>query len=1032
KGESVGLEVNPGKTLALVGGDVELDGGKLSAAGGRVELGGLAGEGTVGLNGNNLSLSFLDGVERSDVSLNSNALVDVVAGGGGDIVVNAQNLNILGRSILSSGIGQGLGTSETVAGDITLDATGEITVADSSIFNRVPQDSTGNGGNINITTGSLEVTNGTRLNTGISGYGNAGSININARDMVLLNGIDSNGLPTSALTNVEQGAIGNAGNINITTGSLEVINGALLESRVRGQRGDAGNVTIAANDIVSFSGNSNGYFSGVYSTLETGAIGKGGNIDISAGSLSLTNGAQMKALTRGQGNAGSVRINVTDNVSLADARIFSTVEVGGVGDAGNIQISAANLTLRDGAQLLTITREASDSQPAGKGNAGNVNVNLRGVVDIAGVNNNGLSSAIFSRVGTGTIGNGGNITVDAGSFNLAEGAVLSASIFGEGKAGNVTVTAKDTVSLTDADIFSAVEAGGVGDGGNIHISAGSLSLTNGAFLSADMELAAKGDSGNIYVKTNSISLDNGSRLSTRIRDNAIGDGGNITVETGSFSATRNSELEVSTRGEGTAGNININAKEFSLSSNAALIGDVGFNGKGGGNINLVVEDTISLIGGKTEIAATGETTRITLGVQPGGKGTGGNLTIKANSLVLRDGAFIKASTQGEGEAGNININTKVADISGSSPNSGLSSGLFTSTDTSFKAGDIIINTDIFWIADGAALSTRTSSGGDGGAIKVDTNLFEGKNGAQLVTTTSGSGKAGNILLNAKDRVTISGVDQKYDARINQIQANEQRIRQLFPGDDASALFQLSLIANNLTETGAASGLLANALNNSTNKGGSIEIKTEQLTIRDNAEVTVSSAGSGNAGSLTVNANSINLNNQGKLTGTTASGRGGNITLDVEDLILMRNHSAIATTAANNGSGGNIEINSPFIIAVPTEDSDIIADADQGSGGRITINATGIYGIEERPQQRTQFSDINASSNVAGLDGTVELNTPNIDPNSGLVELPTIPVDTEVRAGCYSPGYAQSSFTITGRGGLPPNPKDILTADTAQV
>ncbi|MGF1676834.1 MAG: filamentous hemagglutinin, partial [Rivularia sp. (in: cyanobacteria)] len=32
----------------------------------------------------------------------------------------------------------------------------------------------------------------------------------------------------------------------------------------------------------------------------------------------------------------------------------------------------------------------------------------------------------------------------------------------------------------------------------------------------------------------------------------------------------------------------------------------------------------------------------------------------------------------------------------------------------------------------------------------------------------------------------------------------------------------------------------------------------------------------------------------------------------------------------------------------------------------------------------------------------------------------------------SPGYAQSSFTITGRGGLPPNPKDILTADTAQV
>ncbi|MEO0843547.1 MAG: hypothetical protein AAF063_32330, partial [Cyanobacteria bacterium J06643_5] len=56
--------------------------------------------------------------------------------------------------------------------------------------------------------------------------------------------------------------------------------------------------------------------------------------------------------------------------------------------------------------------------------------------------------------------------------------------------------------------------------------------------------------------------------------------------------------------------------------------------------------------------------------------------------------------------------------------------------------------------------------------------------------------------------------------------------------------------------------------------------------------------------------------------------------------------------------------------------------------------------------------------TAELNGTVELDSPEVDPSSGLVELPNVPVDSEVAQGCYSPGVAQSSFVVTGRGGLP--------------
>ncbi|MEM9925353.1 MAG: filamentous hemagglutinin N-terminal domain-containing protein, partial [Cyanobacteria bacterium P01_D01_bin.50] len=93
-----GLRVPDGKSLLLVGGDINIDLGELYAFGGRVELGGLATTGTVGLNsdGDNFSLSFPQGVERSDVTLSNLARVNVRAGDGGSIAVNARNLEMTG------------------------------------------------------------------------------------------------------------------------------------------------------------------------------------------------------------------------------------------------------------------------------------------------------------------------------------------------------------------------------------------------------------------------------------------------------------------------------------------------------------------------------------------------------------------------------------------------------------------------------------------------------------------------------------------------------------------------------------------------------------------------------------------------------------------------------------------------------------------------------------------------------------------------------------------------------------------------
>ena len=128
------LQVPNGQTLALVGGNVSVDGGRLLAPGGRVALGGTLKTGTVGLNLDR-SLSFPDRISRADVALTNGALVDVIAGGGGEIAIAARNLDMSAGSRLLAGIGAGLGSAQAQAGKITIQSSENITLQDSIIDN---------------------------------------------------------------------------------------------------------------------------------------------------------------------------------------------------------------------------------------------------------------------------------------------------------------------------------------------------------------------------------------------------------------------------------------------------------------------------------------------------------------------------------------------------------------------------------------------------------------------------------------------------------------------------------------------------------------------------------------------------------------------------------------------------------------------------------------------------------------------------------------------------------------------------------
>jgi filamentous hemagglutinin family protein len=395
-----------------------------------------------------------------------------------------------------------------------------------------------------------------------------------------------------------------------------------------------------------------------------------------------------------------------------------------------------------------------------------------------------------------------------------------------------------------------------------------------------------------------------------------------------------------------------------------------------------------------------------------GVADGGNVTINSRKFIVRDRAQVLTSTIGEGKGGNLTVNaSESVEVIGSftkPDNIVIPSALTSASFAIGEAGDLTINTARLRIQDGAVVSTE--SGGDFRTSRV----------------IPSRGQGGNLTVNASESVELIGT--------------------------AANGVPSSLAAN--TQGPADAGKLA--------------IATGQLIVSDGATITVSSQlpnsaigledarNLGKAGELNVTARSILMDTQGKLISETDFGQGGNITLQVQDLLLMRRNSLISTNAGKaqaGGDGGNILINTPdgFIVADKSENSDITANAFTDSGGKVQINATGIFGIVPRSRedlvsllatndptkldpQQLRTSDITAISQTnPTLGGVVTINLLDVDPHRGLINLPMEPSSPKLTQGCQ-PGDAQnqSQFIITGRGGLPPNPREVLSNNTVQV
>ncbi len=418
---------------------------------------------------------------------------------------------------------------------VSSQATNPNLIFPSGVFSQATINSTGNAGNITITTGQLLVQDSAAIGVTTFGQGNAGSVNILAQDIGLDNG--------SIFSGVAPGSVSTSGTIALQ--GIRTLQATNSRISVSTDSGVAGNVTITADQGNAPSIRLNN------STIEAAArqaAGQAGGVAITTPTLALSDSKVITSnlnATRG----GSVTFTNLDSFTALNSLISASTE-SGVG--GNVAITGVNLQLNNSAIAATTA----------SGSAGNLSINASGNV---GLNNNSRLTVAATAGGTA-----GNLTVQAGKIRINQSEITVSSP--TGPSGNLTLSTPD-LRLNRGTL--SAETGGSGSGANITLEGlrEPLILRNGSLISARALGNANG--GNITILSPAFILGPALEGNDIIANAISGNGGKITITTNTiFGLTlrpgRTPRSDITANSEtGASGSVDLNTTN--LASNEDLV-----------------------------------------------------------------------------------------------------------------------------------------------------------------------------------------------------------------------------------------------------------------------------------------------------------------------------------------------------------------------------------------------------------------------------------------------------------------------------
>jgi filamentous hemagglutinin family protein len=461
-----------------------------------------------------------------------------------------------------------------------------------------------------------------------------------------------------------------------------------------------------------------------------------GAIDLRAGSL-VTN--VLLPGTTVQNPDAILRVT-GDRLSLASDSVIQTRNASSLPGI-DLEVNANALDLVSGGKLVT--------QTEGTGRSGLMQVLVRDQLFIEGGNSSsllGISSIVNLSEGAGS---GSGLDLEVGSFRLENGGRILSQTTGAGDAGPIQAIAReDFVASGPAIFLPQVRAGisinstGSGGGNDVRVKSRNLILTDGAVI--EFLIFSDGKVGNLTIN---------------VTEKTIVRGENP------FYKALESKITITNFGREPGGELILNTKDLLIDQGAAVftsslrlneivrplfglnMTDGGVREKMGRAGNLKVNaETILIQGvGSNDTANISQLSSLTFL-----DGPAGDVEINTRQLRIREGGILASSSL---------VNAPDPFIASPSAQSGQGNG----GNVTVRAEEIILEGRAFGgQLVNTILGTQTLGFGNAGDTKIETNTLTVLNGASLSSGTVNAGNAGNLVINARDRILVQGRNQDGD------------------------------------------------------------------------------------------------------------------------------------------------------------------------------------------------------------------------------------------------------------------------------
>ena len=504
--------------------------------------------------------------------------------------------------------------------------------------------------------------------------------------------------PSAGAIELHGSRLTSAHDVTLRAGAIVLRDGATILTEA--EDSSAGAITLTASERIIFSGTDEHMVGASLRTASRG-VGEAGAIRLDAPIVELRDGALLSTDAAGAGNGGTVVVSATERVTLAGhvgngvgSRIQAHSHASG--NAGLIQLDAPVIELQDGAEITNIAHDA--------GNGGELLLSATERITLSGKNGDGLGANLQAGTAATATGKGGTLRVDAPFIDLRDGARMVTSSKGDGRSGDLFITARDRVTLsgTDNDGFGSrlqANTDGVGDAGAILITAAVIALHDGAAIQTNTGGASTGSGGTLSVRASEHVIFSGT--------DKHGDG---------------SSLQAIANGNGLGGSVLVEAPVIELQDGAFLTANATRSAVSGAppitlpntpdaHPALIVRAdqrlTLSGINGYGQ----GSSIETTAWEQSQARA----ISIIAPVTALHDGAVISSASGGTGAAGAIRIRAEESlTLTGSSQ--------ITTLSYTTSGGDITLESGHLMHLRDSSISTNVGSGaGEGGDITIAAN-----------------------------------------------------------------------------------------------------------------------------------------------------------------------------------------------------------------------------------------------------------------------------------------------------------------------